>query len=248
MRFISLVLAFICACDVPTQSSPSRADAEHPVRVDPPPSSPSYNEVVETLATQRGQLAKRLARVGASEKDAIIGEARELFSRTLIENLLPRWMGTPWAMNGTTNQPGEGEIACGYFVSTILRDAGFNIHRTRFGQAAALRIQQATTPPGRKVHTFFSIAPELLAKKIAALGDGVYIIGLNVHVGFVVVRDGDVRLVHASYTDERVVVDEPLASARAIELSRPKGYFVSELVSTDAAVVRWIEQQPLRLP
>lgn len=29
----------------------------------------------------------------------------------------------------------------------------------------------------------------------------VYIVGLNIHTGFLVVRDGEVRVVHASYTE-----------------------------------------------
>lgn len=244
MREIMLLLLLTAACDAP-DSPPT---GEQLVEAAPAPIRPSYEDVVAALASRREALATRLAKGGPQARSAVIAEAREALSRAFIDGLLPHWMGTPWAMNGTTTKPGTGEIACGYFVSTILRDAGFNIHRTRFGQAAALRIQQATTPPGRKVHRFFSIEPESLAKNIAALGDGIYIIGLNVHVGFVVVRGGDVRFVHASYTDERVVVDEAFAKARAIELSQAKGYFVSELVSTDEAIERWLARETLHLP
>ncbi|MCA9715872.1 MAG: hypothetical protein KC468_14440 [Myxococcales bacterium] len=245
---VGLLLGLLGGCEQPASPaavpSPPRTSAPHAVEP-----APSYEALVESIDQERARLAGRLARASApDEREVVIAEARAALSRALIDRLLPRWYGTPWAMNGTTDRPAEGAIACGYFVATILQDAGFSLHRTRFGQAAALRIQEATTPPERAVHRFFSIAPEQLADKIAALGDGVYIIGLNVHVGFVVVRDGEARLVHASYTDDRVVVDEALATARAIELSRPKGYFVSELLSTNAAVERWLERRPLQLP
>lgn len=97
------------------------------------------------------------------------------------------------------------------------------------------------------MHQFFSIAPAKLAKRVAALGDGVYIIGLNVHVGFVVVDGAEVDFVHASYTDKRVVIREPLAEATAIANSQSAGYFVSELFSTQASVRRWLEDRKLAL-
>ena len=43
----------------------------------------------------------------------------------LRDDLLPAWNGTAWAMNGTSQVPGRGSIACGYFVSTTLMHAGF---------------------------------------------------------------------------------------------------------------------------
>lgn len=242
MRYLIAVLFALSACDQSsgTSSSPQTEKVEV---------VPLYSETVAEIARGRKQLARRLARAGSEgERSAVIAQARTSVSNAIVEELLPRWRGTPWAMNGTTKQPGAGKIACGYFVATILQDAGFELDRVRFGQAAALRIQNATTPPGRKVHRFYSIPANQLTQRIAALGDGVYIIGLDVHVGFVVVDGDDVRLVHASYTDDRVVTDEPLATARAIERSRPKGYFVSELLSNDAAIVRWIEGQTLMLP
>ena len=57
---------------------------------------------------------------------------------------------------------------------------------------------------------------EALERAIAGLGEGVSIVGLANHIGFVVVDGRGVRLVHASYTDGQVVIDEPLVSARAI--------------------------------
>ncbi|MEM6991897.1 MAG: hypothetical protein AAF721_15420, partial [Myxococcota bacterium] len=84
--------------------------------------------------------------------------------------------------------------------------------------------------------------------RIAALGDGLYIIGLNVHVGFVQVDDGEVSLLHSSYTGDRGVTIESFAEAAAIENSQEAGYFVSELFSTDEAVVGWIEQREATLP
>ena len=208
-----------------------------------------YEQRVATVEARRRSFATALAgSESAEQRRSVASEARDFLLSAITDELLPAWAGTPWAMNGTATEPGTEPIACGYFVATVLRDAGVHLHRVRFGQAAALRIQTAMSPPQREVHRFFSIPPESLARKIAELGDGLYIIGLNVHVGFVVVRDGDVRLVHSSYTGSRVVTDEPFAEAAAIAASQEAGYFVSELFSTDAAVLQWVEGRPAKLP
>lgn len=208
-----------------------------------------YEERVAAIEARRRSFATALAASKCAEqRRSVASEARDFLLSAITDELLPAWAGTPWAMNGTATEPGTEPIACGYFVATILRDAGVPLHRVRFGQAAALRIQAAMSPPQREVHRFFSIPPESLARKIAALGDGLYIIGLNVHVGFVVVRDGEVRFVHSSYTGARVVTDEPFAEAAAIAASQEAGYFVSELFSTDAAILQWVEGRPAKLP
>ena len=250
------MIATSLSCGAPASAVEPRTSgraAGTELQAQPPTSTtiavPEYRAVVDDIAAAREALARELAAASTPEgRASVLTRARARLERAIVDELTPRWMGTPWAMNGVSTEPGEGAIACGYFVATILQDAGFRLRRVRFGQAAALRIQEATTPPRRAVHRFLSIPPEALAERVAALGDGVYIIGLNVHVGFVVVRGGDVRFVHSSYTGARVVVDEPLATARAIELSQPSGYFVSELISTDEAITRWLGGAALSLP
>lgn len=208
----------------------------------------SYAEIVQDVAANRQRLAAELRRADtAAARRRVLAEARAYLHTSLANELLPAWLETPWAMNGTAEQPGDDAIACGYFVATLLRDAGYVLDRVPFGQAAALRIQRAVSPAARPVHRIFSIPPAQLADRIAALGPGVYLIGLDVHVGFVVVTDADVRLVHSSYTGDRVVTDEPLADAVAIANSQPSGYFVSELATTDEAVEAWLQGEPARL-
>ena len=56
---------------------------------------------------------------------------------TVRDELIPPWVGTEWAFYGTTQTPGEGEIACGYFVSTVLRDAGVKVERVKLAQQAS---------------------------------------------------------------------------------------------------------------
>jgi hypothetical protein len=59
-------------------------------------------------------------------------------------------LGTWLALACTTSEtPGRGEIACGYFVSTVLRDAGFGVERVRLAQQASERIVRTLSAPTR---------------------------------------------------------------------------------------------------
>ena len=60
-------------------------------------------------------------------------------------------------------------------------------------------------------------------------------------------RAGEVRLVHASYTDAQVVIDEPLATARVIANSRAAGYFVTPLLQDDRLIERWLRGEAVPL-
>jgi hypothetical protein len=134
-------------------------------------------------------------------------------------------------------------------VAAVLENAGLRLaSRFTYAQAPALRVQRALAPAAADLHRYFSIAGEALARKIAGLGDGLYIIGLSNHIGFVVVEGADVRLVHASYTDGQVVTDEPLAAAQAIANSRPKGYFVTPVMHDDRLADLWLRGVAVPLP
>ena len=55
----------------------------------------------------------------------------------LTDSIFPFWIGTKWGFYGTTQVPGKGKIACGYFVSTTLEHAGFDIERIKLAQQAS---------------------------------------------------------------------------------------------------------------
>jgi len=169
----------------------------------------------------------------------------------MVDQLLPPWLGMAWGMgrDSTATRPHQAgkRISCSYFVGAVLQGAGFQLRdRFRLGQAAALTIQRALVGGAGTVHRFLSIAPAEPARRLAGLDDGLYVIGLDVHVGLVVIRGAEVRFVHASYTGAQVVSDERLADAQAIANSQPRGYFVSPLVTASGAgddwlIERWLE-------
>ncbi len=247
--FIAAVgLSALPACNAPASASPLDAGTSSIATPRRTHARSQFPQRLARLAADRARLAKAHARASSDkERAAVLEQARRRVVDAIIEEILPAWMGTPWDFNGTAAKPGNGPVACGYFVSAALSNAGLNLSRVRFGQAAALDIQRALEPRSSQLHRFFSIAPARLERKLRRLGDGLYIVGLDIHVGFVTVRHGEVRLVHSSYTDGQVVTDEPRATAGASANSKPMGYFVPPLFNDDRLVLAWLTGSRVRL-
>lgn len=256
---IALVLLLVACREAPAtasnaDSAPIARDASNPPasRVH---DAAAYEAELAAIETQRLLLADALAAApDAAARAKVLERARKVALAAMRDVVLPAWMGMPWGLgeHSTALMPHEPDsvIACGYFVSSTLTNLGLRLDtRFRFAQAPALHAQRSLAPALEDLHVFFSIPGDALAQKIAALGDGLYIIGLDKHIGFVDVRGDEVRLVHASYTDEQVVIDEELATAKAIASSREAGYFVTPLLQDDRLVTRWLrgEKVPLQL-
>lgn len=223
MRWAWLLLVIVVlGCN-----SPSSADSE------PSKSAvvKSYAAIRDTLEVQRRSLAKTLD----GDRKRTLARARELIVTTLRDDLLPAWNGTPWAMNGTTQVPHEGEIACGYFVSTTLLHAGFKVERSKLGQQASELITRSlvTTEP---IWVRSDQPIDAFVDKLRRGGDGIYLVGLDNHVGFVIV-DGSETWFHHAGPGEAGVRREPARTASFLSTSRYRE--VAKLFD-DALLEKWL--------
>jgi hypothetical protein len=246
-----LKLARACALVVVCGCGESGSAPDLPAEPQPTPERAleRHDAAVARVAREREALAARYTQATtATEQAKIRAEARRLLEDAIIEDVFPAWLGMPWGMgsDSTATRPHEPnmKVGCSYFVTSVLLSVGVDLeNRFTFAQAPAIYIQRSLAPDEHSLHTYFSIPSERLRDKIAALGEGLYIIGLDTHVGFVVVRDGEVRFIHASYTGNRVVTVELLVDAVAIANSRPKGYFVTPLFQDARLLDMWLRGQ-----
>jgi hypothetical protein len=205
-----------------------------------------FEATVAAIEAERRRLAGLYARAdGEERKAALRAEARAYVRAAIVREIFPAWLGMPWGLgsNSTADRPHAPgmTVACGYFVSSVLENAGLRLGtRFTYAQAPALHVQKTLAPAAGDLHRYFSISGQALADRIAGLGEGLYIIGLANHIGFVVVDAAGVRLVHASYTGDQVVTSEPLATAQAIADSRPKGYFVTPVMHDERTADLWL--------
>lgn len=184
-----------------------------------------------TLEARRLELAAR-------DDAAALDEARALVFTAIADELLPAWYGTPWSFHGDSDAPGTGAIACGYLVTTVLEDAGFRIERGRLARQASEHIIRTLVPESRIRRFRDRPLDELIAH--VSREDGLYLVGLDFHTGFLTVRDRQVRFCHASYLGEAVVLCEDAATSPALA-SR---YRVVGHLLDDAMMRRWLDGAP----
>jgi hypothetical protein len=148
----------------------------------------------------RSQLEERrvaLARDLGRRRDASLAEARKILVATLRDEMLPAWNGTTWAFHGTSQTPRQGEIACGYFVTTTLLHLGMQVDRVQLAQQASELIAKSLVAP-QPVRRTSDLEIDAFLAKVRASGAGIYIVGLDNHVGFVVVDGPDTWFHHAA--------------------------------------------------
>ena len=245
-----VVLTAIVASIVGAVAPPATPAVGAPDTYDPA----RYRVVLEQVTARRAELGARYASARSGRaRAAIRDEARRFIVETLVSQVFPAWMGMPsgggpQATASLPHEPGM-YISCSYFLTAALQNAGLVLEsRARFSQAPAAWIERALLPPGGQIHRYGNLSAEELEQRLVGLGEGLYVVGLNIHVGFIVVRDGHAWFVHSSYTPPGTVVNEPLTSSMAIDLSRRKGYWVSPLFQDDRIVELWLRHQPVPAP
>src|SRR5262245_16796602 len=224
-----------------------RADAKPaPASVDPAPARAVHRDdgaALRAIAAKRASLREALDR--AEDEASRIARQREsarYLERALVDVVLPRWDGTPWSFHGTSTAPGSGSIACGYFVSTTLEEAGFRVERARLAQQPAEAIIKTLVPP-EAIARFSDVPVERFVAAMAARGDGLYVIGLDNHVGFLIVRGAEVLFHHSSYVSPAKVMRERARDAAPLVASRYR--VVGKLFTDDALITSWLDGAPI---
>lgn len=150
------------------------------------------------------------------------------------------WKGTPWDFNGTSPTPGKGTIACGYFVTMLLRDIGLSINRKQLSVLPSSEMMRKLCP--RQRITKLNEATTNWLEKLKDEGKGVYIIGLDYHTGFIVNDGLEIWFIHANYFGKQGVIKEKAAYSRALISSNTK--WIISLTNDQHLIQRWLEHNP----
>ncbi|MDJ1480563.1 hypothetical protein QNI16_08710 [Cytophagaceae bacterium YF14B1] len=164
--------------------------------------------------------------------------SRTAFVKAIDNHIFPYWYGTFWSFNGTTQVPGRGSIACGYFVTTVLRDAGLEINRSALAQMSSEQMIKALISE-EHIKRFSNKSLEEFITQIEKTGEGLYIVGLDNHTGFLVNEGKGVYFVHASGAYPFCVIREKASSAAILRKSK---YRIIGRISEDKSVLRsWLK-------
>ncbi len=204
--------------------------------------SASYRSAIAGIEAGRECYATAYATADSAQRDSIIAAARHYVLKALVTAIFPAWYGTRWAFYGTTQTPRSGAIACGYFVTTTLRDVGFRLPRIRWAQLGAEAVVKKTCPPNTIWRR--SLAPiDSVSAHIRRSGPGLYLVGLDCHVGFIVHFRDTISFVHSSYYRPEIgAMAEPLDGDNPLRDSRYR--VIGELLR-DEMMRRWIAAETL---
>jgi len=233
-----------------------------------------YEAMVSSVEERRKALLGEYRRGDREGKKRVLETARTYLNRLIAERLVPAWYGIPWKIVGKQRE-GESDASyrmraqeikaclkrdkpylegactnCGLFVSTILKHAAFRVSRYHLGQQLAIHIirtmspqRQIKRPTGGQEITEF-----VAALKSGRRGRGIYIVGLDRHVGFLVYgstispegkrQQVDVYFCHADYGHiPREVRCEEAARSPVLRGSESR---VNGQVLYDAAIIKWL--------
>lgn len=199
-----------------------------------------YKTITSSIKGDRNYFKNTYA---INHSKALDSASKYLYSK-LLNDITPHWYGTTWDFNGHTNTPQEGEIACGYFVSTTLKHLGFNLNRYKMAQQAGLNEAIALQPKSElKIYSNLSFS-KLKDKLNASYSDGIYFVGLDNHVGYVLIKDKELYFLHSSYCDNKVVIE----LAKSSPCFKSNIYVFAEISTNKKLIKKWILNEALYIP
>ncbi|WP_149303143.1 hypothetical protein [Pareuzebyella sediminis] len=166
---------------------------------------------------------------------------RSAFADHLVDQIIPHWYGTPWSFGGHTDIPNQGKIACGYFISTTLRDMGINLNRYTLAQKSPAD-EAKMISCGAVITEVHQDTPKRAYEAIDQLtNEGLYFIGFDEgHVGYLLKREGELFLIHSNYLSPVSVCMEALEDSRVFRSF--KKFHLVPISHNDTLLQRWLDQ------
>ncbi len=204
-------------------------------------SQTSYFQLLREVESKKSGFKRQYELSGLQQKDSVIEAARDFLLKIALNELFPYWYGTHWDFNGTTRVPGEGYIACGYFVTNTLTDLGFIIPRVKWAQSASeVYIKKLSGT----VKRFSNVPVSTIREYLTQTGSGLYLVGLDCHVGYLAVTDTNIRFIHSNYYHpEKGVMSEDIETDNPFKDS---GYRVIGKIFGDEMIRKWILSESFR--
>jgi hypothetical protein len=206
-------------------------------------SAPIKREIVD-VETPYSLLKKEILAIKSDSRTQHLDNdsLSALVTDALVNKLIPCWLGTPWSFEGHTSIPRQGEIACGYFVSTTLRDAGFNLNRYKFAQQLPVN-EGKTLSLGKPLIEIFSTST---AERIEALQDtlseGIYFIGFDrSHVGYIHKKGDELFIIHSNYIGARGVEIERIEESDVF--SYYDRIYIAEISTSNELMKKWKDNE-----
>lgn len=157
-----------------------------------------------------------------------------------FHSLMPFWYGTRYSFYGQTQTPGEGKIACGYFVTTVLEDIGLEIERNKLAQLPSEEMIK-TLVEKKSIRRFSQYNITDFLEGVRENGTGLYVVGLDTHTGFLLYQNNEMRFIHASGRFPFAVVNE--RAKESIILGKSNYRIIGKLSDDEKVLQNWRSNQ-----
>lgn len=198
-------------------------------------------EKSEITKTRIGLSIEYLKAFDTTVQNNILDSAMLIFTKSLLNKIIPYWYGTTWDFNGYTSKPNQGTIACGYFVSTTLRDMGLNINRYKLAQQGPLNEVKSVAINLKEVLYF---EEKNIYENLKSLKEGLYFMGLGFHVGYLYVNNNnDAYFLHSNYIEGKVMVEKIEYS----EAFNSTYYYISKITGNKLLMKKWLKKEEIQV-
>lgn len=231
----TLLLASLISCTSENKKQPSVLRVAAAVL--PKDSLENYSLAKQKIISLRDSLRHIYHSANTNQSKEIASSSENVFTHAVIDQLIAHWYGTPWDFNGITEEPRKGQIACGYFVTTILRDAGFSVQRIKLAQSPASIIIEKVADKNA-IRSFSLKSVNKVDSAVKSMGPGLYVVGLDFHVGFLHCDGKDVYFIHSNYIRREGVVKELIQKSTAFANSK---YRVIGKITRESITKNWLQ-------
>ncbi len=204
----------------------------------------AYNQIKNTVKTKKQEFSLAYANANDSTKEIIIKQAKNYIYETLLNKIIPHWYGMPWNMSGYSAIPQEGTVGCSYFVSNTLLHAGFNLNRYRIAQADATTIARSIQTDNNLIELYNKTPDDLIKYVKNNLKEGLYIVGLECHVGYILYRKNEVFFIHSNYFFPVEIVIEKAIDSPALVSSI---YVIGKITTNKQTIIKWLTNSKFKV-
>ena len=231
-----IILFFISGCRQADDRSPLSTPHIAPTQ----PVVKSYEEIKHSIDLQRKDYFTRYPSLGALGRNGGLDSITDFWVGTISDDLYESWQNTPWDFNGTTKVPQQGAIACGYFVTTILKDMSLSIRVQKLAVCPSSEMMKSLVPL-QKIKNLSYLGYADFNDNLKRLGKGVYIIGLDFHTGFIVNDGKENWFIHSNYIRRKGVTKETVLNSAALRSSKTR--WLISLTGDKGFLYRWLKQR-----
>ncbi len=172
--------------------------------------------------------------------DKLLDSTGKVFTQLLLNNIIPHWYETIWDFNGHTSKPNKGTIACGYFVSTTLRDMGLNLNRYKLAQQGPENEAKSISGNATKI---IRSSTEKINEELENFMDGVYFVGLDNHVGYLYKNGDHTYFIHSNYIDGKVMIE----NSKYSDAFYSGNYYISEITGNKRLIEKWLKNEEIKI-